>query len=288
MHFDNVSRRSRSAGSRLSRDLRFASAAVPGDADDGMPGSAHPRPSGQGVCRRRTHWPITLLLAWSVAAGGGCGLARKTLRDSRAAGELAARSLTQPDTALKGGFETALCSYDGRNRLTVVLYDGTLDNPSQAVTIRMFWRPRAGRTPIAATATNATVNYLIFTGDTQGSVGIYSGAGFLYPKSKTGSAALSASLWQATLTLAEHDPAFQDLLGPAQLQGSFKARHDTAAVAAVLRRLNQHVRQRLGYPRQVRADRAHPSGAARGVSARPRPGSRCPPGSGSSRTSRGS
>ena len=200
------------------------------------------------------HRLVLLLLASWLATGGGCGSARTSWRQSRAAGRLAARSLTKADTTLQGGFETGLYTFDGKNRMTVLLYEGAIADPTQAVTIRMFWRPRAGRTPIAPTATNATVHYVVFSGSERRSVGIYSGAGFLYPQSKPGSASLSASLWQATLRFAEHDAAFQDLLGPALLEGEFKARHDSAALAEALRQLNMHIRQRLGYPRLVRAD----------------------------------
>lgn len=199
--------------------------------------------------------PLAMLLALLLSTTAGCGMLRNVARNNQASGELSAQSLSHPDTTLKGGFDSAFYSFDGNNRMTVVMYAGPLENPSQAVTIRMFWRPRAGRTPIASTATNATVNYIVFAGADHRSVGIYSGAGFLYPRSKPGSARLSASLWQATLTLKEHDPAFRDLLGTATLKGSFKAQHDRVAVAKTLRRLNQHVRQRLGYPRLVRADK---------------------------------
>lgn len=201
-----------------------------------------------------SHRLVPLLLALWLGAGVGCGMVPKSWRASRAAGNLAARSLTKTDTTLPGGFETGLYTFDGQNRLTVLLCAGPLDNPSQAVTIRMFWRPRAGRTPLAPTATNATVHYVVFSGSDNRSVGIYSGAGFLYPESKPGSANLSASLWQATLSLAEHDAAFQDLLGLAVLEGKFKARHDGAALAEALRQLNVNIRRRLGYPRLVRAD----------------------------------
>ena len=190
------------------------------------------------------------LLATSV----GCQTLPNPLTASRDAGKLAARSLTEPDTALKGGFETGLYAFDGKNRLTVLLYDGPIDNPTQAVTIRMFWRPHAGRTSLSGAATNATVNYVIFAGDDSSSVGIYSGAGFLHPKSRLGKAKLAATLRNATLNLAESDSAFVDLLGQAVLEGKFTARLDSAGLEQALRQLRTNVRQRLGYPRMVRAD----------------------------------
>jgi len=181
-------------------------------------------------------------------------MVRKPLAVIRPGNKLTVRSLTSPDTTLESEFDTALYSFDGKSRVTVLLYDGPIDNPTQAVTIRMFWRPYAGRTPLTGAATNATVNYVIFTGDQNQSVGVYSGAGFLHPKSEPGKGKLLADVRDATLRLAEHDAAFADLLGQAVLEGRFTAQLDSAALTEALRRLQISIRKRLGYPRMVLAD----------------------------------
>jgi len=166
---------------------------------------------------------------------------RKPLVAVRIGPELSVRSLTVPDRTLKGRFETGLYSYDGRSRLTMLLYEGQIDNPEQAIMIRMFWRPGGWRTSRSTVVTNATVRYVIFTGSENESVGIYSGAGFLRLKSKPGKAELSASLKHVTLNLAEHSDGFADLLGQAVLEGPVKARMDAAALDQAMRQLNMNL-----------------------------------------------
>ena len=194
---------------------------------------------------------VVLVLA---ASNVGCQALRTPLTAGRDVGELAARSMTEGGATLEGGFDTAVYSFDGKNRLTVLLYDGPIDDPRQAVTIRMFWRPRAGRTPLDGAATNATVNYVVFASDDRSSVGVYSGAGFLHPKSKLGKAQLAATLRNATLNLSDSDPTFVDLLGHAVLEGRFTARLDGTGLEQALRQLRVNVRNRLGRPRMVRSD----------------------------------
>ncbi len=194
-----------------------------------------------------------MLLAMLSVAVGGCTTLRKPLAAVRLGPELSIRSLTIPGRALKGRFETGLFSYDGRSRLTVLLYEGQIDDPQQAITIRMFWRPGSASTSRSTIVTNATVHYVIFTGNENESVGIYSGAGFLHPKSKLGKAELSANLKEVTLNLTERSDGFADLLGQAVLEGPIYACMDAAALDHALRQLNIKVRQQLGHPRMVRA-----------------------------------
>ena len=169
-------------------------------------------------------------------------------------GRLAARSIGDPRTVLAGGFDQGWYTFDDRNNLTAVLLDGPIESPTRAVTIRMFWQPQAGRTPLDASATNATIHYMIFTGDNNALVGVYSGAGFLYPTSKPGSRTLAAGLWQAHLRLDVSTQGFADRLGQAVLQGEFTARRDEKAIGPVLRQLNLLVRERLGFARLVEHD----------------------------------
>ncbi|MCE9592310.1 MAG: hypothetical protein K8S99_17525 [Planctomycetes bacterium] len=166
-------------------------------------------------------------------------------------GKLSIHSQDDSGGQLVGGFGTGVYSFDDKNNLTVVLFDGPEDNPTQAVVLRMFWKPRAARTPIDKTATNATIHYLIFTGEKNQLAGVYSGAGFLYPKQKPGGAMLDASVWQASLRLTDKTNGFDDRLGQAMVKGGFSARRDDPAVQQSIRRLNIMVRERLGYPRLV-------------------------------------
>ncbi len=173
--------------------------------------------------------------------------------------KLALKSQSQQGLALEGGFTSSFYAMDDPNHLTVVLLDGSIQEPDQAVTIRVFWQPRAGRTPIDPTATNATIHYTIFTGDHRHEVGIYSGAGFVYPVGQIGDPVFNADVWQATLRLTDRSPGFKDLLGGAILDGHLTARRDDAAVGLALRRLRVLVTERMGYPRWVGA--LHPNRA---------------------------
>ena len=160
---------------------------------------------------------------------------------------------TTPVT-LRGDFDTAYYRHADDNTATFVLLDGPEADPTQAVVIRLFWRPRAGLTPLERTATNCTISHLVFADDPQGDarqpgeLGVYRGAGFLYPDGKPGPAELAADLWEASLQLQTRSPRFVDLLGEASLTGSFRATHDPAKVDALLQSLNRRVYERLGFP----------------------------------------
>lgn len=172
---------------------------------------------------------------------------------------LAVTSRSDPGTRLQGSFDSAYYAYDGDNAVTVVLVAGPEDNPTQAASIRLFWAARAGRTPIAPEATNATVQYIVFADRRTDAgffreVGVYGGAGFLFLNTKPGESQLTGSLWEADLLLADRSERFKDLLGQSQLEGSFTARRDEQKVAQLLQLLNARVTDRLGYPRLVRAE----------------------------------
>jgi hypothetical protein len=214
--------------------------------------------NGTITMHRRTAATLTLGLLLTVLTLAGCA------GWGGGGGSLSVTSLEPSGGQLRGGFEQGIYRYDDRNTVTVVLFDGPADNPTQAVTIRMFWKPRAGRTPIDQTATNSVLNYVILPGDPSQEAGIYSGAGFTYPSGKAGGRSFQASVWEAHLKLSDASANFQDRLGPAQLTGGFSARRDDAQVDQVLRKLHVQLRQRLGYPRLVGLDGEVESGLARG------------------------
>lgn len=158
------------------------------------------------------------------------------------------KSRSEPGMALVAGFETSVYRMDDPNNLTVVLLDGPPDQPVQAVTIRLFWRPRAGRTPIDPTATNATIHYTIFTGKGYEEVGVYSGAGFVYPLSNPDEGVFVGDVWESTLRLSDRSEGFEDLLGGALLEGRLVAVRDAPAVSRALQRLSVLVTRGVGYP----------------------------------------
>lgn len=197
---------------------------------------------------RLSGWFTLVLLA--VLASGCAG--NPGARDA----DLHIQRRANPQDIKAGGFDHGIYSMEGRSALTVLLTDGPIDNPNRALIVRMFWRPKAAATPLDETATNATVQYIVFHHDagSGGAVGIYSGGGFLYPESDAGSPVLQANLWQATLTLAEKSEQFQDTLGASILSGRFSARRDDEGIIDAIRRVNIAVSEALGVPRFVRAD----------------------------------
>lgn len=151
----------------------------------------------------------------------------------------------------------AIYRYEDDNSVTVLLLSGPRDQPDHIATLRMFWKPRAGSTPIDRTATNALVRYFEFRapaedrdepGDT---VGVYAGAGFMRLHDDPTLGRVTGTLWDADLRLTDRSETFADRLGRAVLSGSFTADRDDAAVTTMLRDLNQRLEQGLGYPRLV-------------------------------------
>ncbi len=165
-------------------------------------------------------------------------------------GELNVKSITGDEVTLRGGFEHGIYTVIDGNTATIILYDGPAENPSQAVTIRMFWNPQSGRTPIDPSATNATIQYVIF-GDDGKQMGIYSGAGFFYPNTELGSDRLNGSVWQSSLRISDKTDGFTDTIGQARMEGKISVDRDDLGIDAAIHRLNVQVRERLGRTRLV-------------------------------------
>ncbi len=170
----------------------------------------------------------------------------------------AIHSVIQPNTSLRANFTQGIYRFDDKNTMTILLLDGPIENPTQAVTIRLMWAPHAGKTPSGRTATNATIHYVIFAGSAHQEVGLYSGAGFVYPESKPGADTLKAGMWEASLRLTDKTPGFDDRLGQALGNGGLHARRDDGGVDENIRRLDVLVRQKLGYPRMVEGGNENP------------------------------
>ncbi len=166
-------------------------------------------------------------------------------------GDLSLRSRSNDGVRLDGAFATAYYSVDDEQRLTLVLVDGPERNPNRAVTLRMQWRPRAGKTPVDSNAINATIHYAIFSGVGGDEVGIYSGAGFVFPRGSLGDDTLRLSLWDSTLRLLDRTPDFKDLLGQAVLTGEFRVEQNASKTRRLIAQLDQVLTDKLGYPRVV-------------------------------------
>ncbi|MEZ6241649.1 MAG: hypothetical protein R3B57_01250 [Phycisphaerales bacterium] len=104
----------------------------------------------------------------------------------------------------------------------------------QIVHLHMFVRPKPGRTPIESTAISATVRYAVIA---EGRVGLYAGAGFLFPNGKPGDNVLGGSISKADLRLERATPGFIDRLGPSVMSVSFNAVLDEPLSDELHRRL---------------------------------------------------
>jgi len=184
----------------------------------------------------------SMAIVTACVMGIGCG-------GPAGGGNLAVRNGAQPWFVLRGDFGTGVYRHYDGNTLELVLMEDAESDAAQAVHIRMLWEPQPGLTPISRRSTNATVQYLIFTGR---AAGIYEGAGFLFPKTEVGQNVFEGELRFATLRLQDHTPNFQDRLGAAEASGSFLVRHDPEAVGRALRRMRLRLRESLGYPRLVK------------------------------------
>ena len=119
------------------------------------------------------------------------------------------------------------------------------------VRVDLLWLPKPGATPMDASATNASIRYVIVA---DGELGVYAGAGFAMPKGDAGEGrALTVRLRDGSLELLESTDGFVDLLTPASLTGTFTATHNdprTRQLSAAIRRL---VTKAIGRKRAVSA-----------------------------------
>lgn len=203
-----------------------------------------------------------------LAASTGCSFLQpqnwRTMPDmftmfGGSGGELNVKSISDEDVTYRGGFERGIYTMADGNTATIILYDGPAESPSQAVTIRMFWNPQSGRTPVDPSATNATIQYIVF-GDDGKQLAIYSGAGYFYPNSELGNDKLTGSVWQSSLRISDKTDGFTDPFGQARMEGKVVVERDDLAIEAALHRLNVQVRERLGRARLVEAQEHHPHG----------------------------
>jgi len=130
------------------------------------------------------------------------------------------------------------------------LLEGTV-RQGQIMHVDLLWRPKAGSTPMDASATNAAVHHVIIA---DGEVGVYGGAGFAMPSGTPGNGRMHVSLRDATVRLLESTEGFNDPLSPAKITGDFTAEHDPALARKIHRAISQLVTNALGRSRLVQAE----------------------------------
>lgn len=195
---------------------------------------------------------VAILVCVMIMLGlhaGGCGLLRGS-----GSGQVSLASIGTTPARLDGNFSTAIYAHRDLNAATIILSDLPREQlirgefeAGQVVCIQMFWQPKAGRTPVDATATNCTIRDVIIVDD--GVLGVYAGAGFMVTQGELGDDTVSGVIRSSTLTLDKDQVSagFQDRLGGiARLEGRFSANLDPDAVDAIALNLNGQVSAALG------------------------------------------
>lgn len=91
--------------------------------------------------------------------------------------------------------------------------------------IHMFLAPKAGSTPIAFSASSATVRQLIIA---DGQMGMYSGGGFLLPRGTAGNSTFGGKLHSASMRLTARTPGFVDRLGSSEFASRLSVPKDVS------------------------------------------------------------
>lgn len=162
-------------------------------------------------------------------------------------------ALTAADApaTLTAGFTTAVFASSDPNEANLYLTDlplARLADPGDSLAdlggsllhIHVFVVPRAGSTPVDATACNAALRYAVLA---QGAIGVYGGGGFLFPAGKTGAPSFGGSLAGGSLRLIRATSDFKDLLGPALLEGPVTTVRDAKTADLLRARLDALCRQ---------------------------------------------
>jgi len=156
---------------------------------------------------------------------GGCGI-------GRGGGEARLASINGPGQ-LRLDLPTRV--YTTRDADTVDIYmtdlpasvwNGGADVSDMAGTIvhlHMFIRPKAGRTPIADTASTATLRCMVLA---RGEIGVYGGGGFFVDGADVGDKVFDGSVRDATMRLVSATGGFNDRLGVAVFSGSVSGKLD--------------------------------------------------------------
>ncbi|MDP7030483.1 MAG: hypothetical protein QF733_09715 [Phycisphaerales bacterium] len=208
--------------------------------------------------------PTWIALALTAAAVGGCAYvdhARHWLGDFEATAR--AVRIGGEGGQLHMQVKTAVCTADPFVHTSLWLSDRSMaDLESGAITdgqvlhVEMLFPPRAGETPIDASATNLSIRYLVVSG---GEVGLYEGGGFGYPVGGHEDGAMSLRIEPSGMTLSESTEGFVDLLSPAELTAVFTGRCDDVAGQRLADAVDQFVTNAFGRTMYVRAD-ATPAG----------------------------
>ncbi|HYF14389.1 MAG TPA: hypothetical protein VD971_04870 [Phycisphaerales bacterium] len=136
------------------------------------------------------------------------------------------RAYASPDAGVADLYFSDLPAETFRDGADLSTLTGTI------VHIRMFMQPRAGKTPIADDATNATARVVVLA---KGQAGVYAGGGFFRSGDRPGRGSYDGVFRAATLYLAGATPGFDDALGPSLMSGSIACLRDEKLAKAMAR-----------------------------------------------------
>jgi hypothetical protein len=97
------------------------------------------------------------------------------------------------------------------------------DMAGMFVQVHMFLRPKAGRTPIADTASTAVIRCVVLA---KGEIGVYGGGGFFVNDGQPGEKTFEGSVRNGSLRLVSATEGFVDRLGPCSFAGAVSGKKD--------------------------------------------------------------
>ncbi len=99
----------------------------------------------------------------------------------------------------------------------------------QIIHLQVLWTPVAGKTPLASTSTNLSIELIIIS---DGHVGIYGGGGYCWmdgnPKD-----GMQLYIEDATIAIQERGVGFSDLLTPATMNGRVRSMPDSVTARQI-------------------------------------------------------
>lgn len=98
---------------------------------------------------------------------------------------------------------------------------GDISN-GQIIHLQVLWTPVAGKTPLASTSTNLSIELIIIS---EGHIGVYGGGGYCW-MSGTPKDGMQLYIEDATLAIQELSEGFADLLTPATMGGRVQSEPD--------------------------------------------------------------
>ena len=98
------------------------------------------------------------------------------------------------------------------------LVEGNFLN-GQIIHLQVLWTPVAGKTPLASTSTNLSIEHIIIA---DGRVGIYGGGGYCW-MSGNPEKGMQLYIEDATIAIQEQSNGFLDLLTPATMNGRVRS-----------------------------------------------------------------